>query len=64
MYKILTDKQIIDVAKSIFGADVSEHKDETITVDIGFGTLTLNKTEYENNKKFYEEKQKNIKEVI
>ena len=64
MYKVLTDKQIIDAAISIFGVDVSEHKDETIEVDIGFGTLTLNKTEYENNKKFYEEKQKNIKEII
>lgn len=64
MYKVLTDKQIIDVARSILGVDVSERKDETITVDIGFGTLTLNKTKYENNKKFYEEKQKNIKEVI
>ena len=46
MYKVLTDKQIIDVARSILGADVSEHKDEIITVDIGFGTLTLNKTKY------------------
>ena len=56
MYKVLTDKQIIDAATAIFGVDASECKDETIEIDIGFGTLTLNKTEYENNKKFYEEK--------
>ena len=64
MYKVLTDKQIINAATSIFCVDVGEHKDETIEVDIVFGTLTLNKTEYENNKKFYEERQKNIKEII
>lgn len=66
MNKIITDKEIIDAAKLIFGADVDENKneDETITIDIGVGTLTLNKTEYENNKRFYEEREKNIKEII
>lgn len=59
MYKVLTDEDIIKAATSIFGTDIAEGKDETIEVNVEFGTLTLNKTEYESNKRFYEEKEVN-----
>lgn len=63
-YKAITDEQIIKAATSIFGSDVGDGKDETVEVDVHFGTLTMNKTEYERNKQFYEEREKTaIKEL-
>lgn len=64
MNKILTDEQIIKAATSIFGTDVGDDKDETVEIDVHFGTLTMNKSEYEQNKQFYEEREKTaIKEL-
>lgn len=63
-YKVITDEQIIKAPTSIFGTDVGGGKDETVQVDVGFGTLSMNKTEYERSKQFYEEKEKTaIKEL-
>ena len=64
MNKILTDEQIIKAATSIFDIDVGDDKYETVEIDVHFGTLTMNKTEYEQNKQFYEEREKTaIKEL-
>lgn len=58
IYKAIIDQQIIKAATSIFDSNADDSKDETVEVDVHFGTLTMNKTEYEQNKQFYEEKEK------
>lgn len=54
---IITDEELKELIKDIFDMDTSNKTDETIEFETHFGTIHINKEEYENNKKFYEERE-------
>lgn len=61
---IITDNDIIEIAESIFGMDISNEEDETIKFETFHGTIHINKKQYEINKKFFEERETSaIKEL-
>ena len=54
---IITDNDIIEIAESIFDMEISNKEDKTIEFETHFGTIHINKKEYEINKKFFEERE-------
>ena len=55
--RYITTDEVIATIKEIFGTDISSKEDKTIEFETHFGTIHINKEEYENNKKFYEERE-------